>query len=237
MSRISQSMPDDDYMAMVRHRQGSLSGMVHVLMLESLALERCPHCGIDRPHLGRASQLQTHNVSGNARSWSIYSCSRCGGVVVAGGTKEGSRADEIYPRPATVDATLPERARAFLTDAQNSQHAPSASIMASASAVDAMLKELGLKRGKLYTRIGQAEKRHLITKDMAEWAHEVRLDANDQRHADEAAEHPTLEDAGRTLDFARALGDFLFVFPARVRRSRRPPATTKEAGPTEPAGT
>ena len=92
--------------------------------------------------------------------------------------------------------------------------------MLAASAVDAMLKEKGYVDGHLYPRINQAEHNHLITKDMAEWAHEVRLDANEQRHADKDAALPDSSDARRSIDFAQSLGQFLFVLPERVRCGR-----------------
>jgi len=90
--------------------------------------------------------------------------------------------------------------------------------MLAASAVDAMLKFKGLSAGSLYARIDQAVAQHLITNDMAKWAHEVRLDANDQRHADDGAPLPTQDQAQKCVDFAMALGQFLFVLPARVQR-------------------
>ena len=92
--------------------------------------------------------------------------------------------------------------------------------MLAASAVDAMLKAKGYTEGSLYARIEKAVADHLITSDMAAWAHEVRLDANDQRHSDEAASLPTDEDAARAIAFTQAIGDFLFTLPARVRRGR-----------------
>lgn len=46
-----------------------------------------------------------------------------------------------------------------------------------------------------------------------------RLDANDQRHADQAASMPNAADAKRSTDFALALGQFLFVLPARISRT------------------
>jgi hypothetical protein len=92
--------------------------------------------------------------------------------------------------------------------------------MLAASAVDAMLKAKGLTDGVLYTRIEKAAADHLITQEMSAWAHEVRLDANDQRHADENAPLPTEDDARRAIAFASALGEFLFVLPAKVSRGR-----------------
>jgi hypothetical protein len=53
--------------------------------------------------------------------------------------------------------------------------------MLCASAVDAMLKAKSYKDGTLYGRINQAAKDHLITPEMAKWAHDVRIEANDPR--------------------------------------------------------
>ena len=92
--------------------------------------------------------------------------------------------------------------------------------MLCASSVDAMLKEKGLKEGSLYKRIEDASKNNLITEEMSLWAHEVRLDANDERHADEGAELPSETDAKRCIDFVKALADFLFILPARIERGR-----------------
>lgn len=90
--------------------------------------------------------------------------------------------------------------------------------MLAASSIDAMLKEKGYTQGNLYPRIEQAAKDHLITKGMAKWAHQVRLDANAQRHADEDVRLPTTDEARKTINFARAFGEFLFVLPAMVEQ-------------------
>ena len=92
--------------------------------------------------------------------------------------------------------------------------------MLAASAVDAMLKDKGYRDGSLYGRIDQAAKDHLITNEMAAWAHEIRLDANDQRHADDEAPMPSQDDALKAVEFVKALAQFLFVLPARVERGR-----------------
>ena len=90
-----------------------------------------------------------------------------------------------------------------------------------ASSIDAMLKDKGLKQGSLSARIDEAAKAHLITHEMAAWAHEIRLDANDQRHADESASLPSQADAEKVIAFASALAQFLYVLPARVERGRK----------------
>jgi hypothetical protein len=117
-----------------------------------------------------------------------------------------------------IDGAIPGRPKEYLEQAVSSLNSPAGAVMLAASSVDAMLREKGLKDGTLYSRIKKAAEDHLITEEMAKWAHEVRLDANEQRHADDTAPLPTSDDARRIIDFAEALGPFLFVLPARVRK-------------------
>lgn len=128
--------------------------------------------------------------------------------------------NEVFPRAAGVDESVPEAPRQFLAQAIASRHAPAGAVMLAASAVDAMLKVKGYEQGNLYSRIGQAVADHLITAEMGAWAHEVRLEANGQRHADAEFSMPTAADADRVVSFASALAEFLFVLPARVARGR-----------------
>ncbi|GGC57929.1 hypothetical protein GCM10011400_52000 [Paraburkholderia caffeinilytica] len=120
--------------------------------------------------------------------------------------------------PSVFSADVPEEPLDYLKQAAETLHSPRASVVTSAGAVDSMLKARGYADGPLYSRIEKAVTDHLLTSEMAEWAHDVRLDANDQRHADLKAIPPTTEDARRCLDFAKALADILFVLPARVTR-------------------
>jgi hypothetical protein len=126
----------------------------------------------------------------------------------------------MWPSPELVPEELPERAKEFLAQALDAVNAPVPSILAANAAIDAMFKAKDLKKGSLHDRIEEAAAQHLITPEMRAWAHDVRLDANDQRHADEEAPLPTREDARKCILFAKALAEFLFVLPARVARGR-----------------
>lgn len=79
-----------------------------------------------------------------------------------------------------------------------------------------MLKQLGYEDGSLYQRIDKAVADHLLTEGMGRWAHSVRLESNNVRHADVGRPHMTKEDAEKSLAFAKALGDFLFVLTAKI---------------------
>jgi hypothetical protein len=189
-----------------------------------LTLERCPHCSVAQPHIQRVWIGETTDFKNlNKRVWATYTCNTCGGVVlaVAPAAQQPAEIAHMWPAPQAVAEELPERAKAYLSQAISSIHAPVGAVVTAASAVDAMLKAKGYKDGSLYSRIDAAAKASLITQEMAEWAHEIRLEANDQRHADESAELPTSEDANRVIEFATALGQFLFVLPSRVERGRQ----------------
>lgn len=189
------------------------------LLSDPLDLERCPHCKVDRPSLWRRWVDRIADYRGTYTGvWAAFVCARCGKAVLVQANDHTDEILAIYPQPAEFDESIPERARHYLREASNS--APSGAVMVAASAIDAMLKAKGYKDDSLYQRIDKAATDHLITDEMRLWAHEVRLDANDQRHADESAPFATADDARRCIDFAVALGQFLFVLPSRVRRGR-----------------
>lgn len=190
-----------------------------------LELPRCPHCQVDKPSLPRLSgtvDTSAHDKT-NPRSWVVYRCTRCGGAILTaskGSTPVGATVTEQYPSGRSVADDIPNRARELLVQANESLSAPAGAVVLAASSVDAMLKARGLVEGTLYHRIDRAAAERVITADMAEWAHEVRLDANAQRHVDLDEPLPTDEDAVRALEFAIALAEYLFVLPARVKRGR-----------------
>lgn len=195
---------------------------------KQLELDRCPYCSVNKPtlesHYNEWITTTTHNGE-NKRFWGIYVCAGCGGVVTAASPLEHDISGdwsrwvrEIYPSQTSVDNEITEPARSYLQQAIESLHAPAGAIMLCASAVDAMLKSKSYTEGKLYSRINKAAEDHLITQGMADWAHEVRLDANAQRHADNDVPLPNTKDAKRSLDFALALGELLFVLPEKVAR-------------------
>jgi len=184
-----------------------------------LALNRCPHCGVDCPSLTAVWATMTTAYNGAyKRYWTVYACSRCGGLVTAFSEHEGGYVLEIFPGTAVLDDSIPDPARSYLQQAMDSLHSPAGAVMLAASSVDAMLKAKNYKDGSLYSRIQQAADDHLITSEMAKWAHQVRLDANEPRHADEAAPLPDSSDANRSIHFAQALALFLFTLPTKVTR-------------------
>ena len=201
-----------------------------------LGLGRCPHCNVANPALELKHSFEVTPArpslmvrpGGTLYLWHIYACRTCGGLVSGAAVKlannsfmgHGPNGIPLYwiiPAPKSLDKNLPQPVAHYLGQAQESVASPSASIVMSASAIDAMLKEKGLKEGSLFTRINKAAESGIITKDMAHVAHDVRLGANDERHADEDAALTTDEDARRCLDFAEAIAEMIFILPTRVK--------------------
>lgn len=187
----------------------------------SLELPRCPHCNVDNPNIFATSVVAStaNHLGQEHRYWKAFACRRCGGAILAGARSQEGEVTELYPNADNeLEHFIPLRAREYLEQARNSIHAPAGAVMLAASAVDSMLKEKGYKDGSLYQRIEKAAAEHLITEGMAQWAHQVRLDANDQRHADDAAPLPNPNDARQSLEFVFALAQFLYVLPAKVSK-------------------
>lgn len=189
-----------------------------------LPLRNCPHCNITSPLFQRifAPKVTSDFEGKNKKCWAAIKCETCGNLVLATSPEnENVNITDSWPKPIHVDNVIPERAKEYLEQAISSLHAPAGAVMLTASSVDAMLKEKGYTEGVLFSRIKQAAADHLITDDMADWAHEIRLDANDQRHADDESPLPSQSDAEKVIKFAHALAEFLFVLPAKVERGRK----------------
>ena len=154
-------------------------------------LDRCPHCAIADPFLRPIwhSQGPLARADGGIPSrWSVYTCVSCGSLVTAaafpGDPLDPPEAHEIFPEPREAHEDLPPIVRRFLQQAYDTLHAPDAAAVMAGSAVDAMLKALGYKKGSVYARVREALADNKLTQGMADWANEVRLGSNRPRHAD-----------------------------------------------------
>lgn len=190
-------------------------------------LERCPQCGVAKPYVTQIGKSDKTFVIHPYSFWFFTGkCSKCSHHILFSGTddakSDGSfvKVNHIWPEIKGADESLPQKAKRFLQQAIESKHAPDGAVMLAASSVDSMLKEKGLRSGTLYQRIEKAADDHLLTEEMRAWAHEIRLDSNDPRHADDNFDGFEITDAERAIDFASALGEYLFVLPERVRRWR-----------------
>lgn len=196
-------------------------------------VSRCPHCSIASPQLARIwnsdGPVVTTKQSLLGRMWALYKCSTCAGLVLVrcGPSRRSSQAtgfainqnvEQLYPTSKSAHNDIPDPAKTFLQQAFDTLHAPDAAAVMAGSAVDAMLKHHGLVKGSLYARIDEALAANLLTQGMADWANAVRLGSNRPRHADAEKPHVSANEAKQSVEFAEALGNFLFVLTARINR-------------------
>ncbi|MBD9372780.1 DUF4145 domain-containing protein [Rhizobium sp. ARZ01] len=184
-----------------------------------LGIGRCPHCSVATPNFNKLWS-DTWTEMSQVR-WASYRCNTCGSVVTARlAWRHPDRLDalNLWPSANMAHEDIPQPARRFLQQAFETLHAPDAAAVMAGSAVDAMLKTHDYVEGSLYSRIDKALKDNLLTKGMADWAHEVRLGSNRPRHADAEKPHVTSEEAKLSVEFAEALGNFLFVLTAKIDR-------------------
>jgi hypothetical protein len=208
-------------------------------------LRRCPQCGIASPTLSLEHVLYSlkrekiHREVGQGQhipGWGVFRCTTCDEVVcikgaypyftdatarLAGVNGHGAQGYQVLPEIGADLSDIPTRAATYLRQASESLSAPDGAVMLAGSAVDAMLKAKGLAGGSVFDRINAAVAGHLLTPEMGEWAHAVRISSNNPRHADEDDPHATAEDAKKVIEFAEALAQFLFVLPARVARGKQ----------------
>ncbi|MBD9476492.1 DUF4145 domain-containing protein [Achromobacter sp. ACM01] len=70
---------------------------------------------------------------------------------------------------------------------------------------------------KLEKRIDKLASLHLITQDMKDWAHEIRLVGNEALHEEDV---PTREEAQDLMLFNEMLLTYLYTLPAKVKARR-----------------
>ena len=210
--------------------------MTFKLSNPTTSLARCPQCSAAKPTLHLQKVILGEYVGAEqCHGWAVFQCSSCSDICCFKGLyQQGDHyqsaeeyfsirdqyASEVMPQMGDDFSDWPERAQRYITQAVEALAAPDGAVMLAGSAVDAMLKEKGLTEGSVYSRIEKAVETHLLTPAMGEWAHAVRLSANNPRHADLAEPHATAEEARATIEFAKALGQFLFVLPAKIARGK-----------------
>lgn len=72
--------------------------------------------------------------------------------------------------------------------------------------------------GSLYKRIDKLVERHLLTKEIGDWAHDIRLVGNDAAHDADPVER---DDLVAMRGFVDAIMQYVFVLPKQVAKRRK----------------
>jgi hypothetical protein len=123
----------------------------------------------------------------------------------------------FIPAPATSSAPdhTPEPVRSFFLEAVSCvKTAPNASGAMFRKSLDAALKLLHPNgSGNLIKRINSAADEGLLTKDLANWAHRLRIEGNDAVHDEDPF---TQEEAEQLYQFAELFMMYVFTLPGML---------------------
>ena len=201
---------------------------------QRLPLDRCSWCAVAKPTLTAKNVDPPISIgNGYVLIWATYTCTSCHHIILAHFTCSSMYVDlnkqidqkvvmlktlQYFPSDKNeIDAAIPADIADLMADAIEIKNRPRPCSVACGTAVEAMLKTKSLTNGNLSDRINEAVEKHIITKDMGDWAHHIRLERNANTH-EPLGESFTTDDSNRCIDFMVTLADILFVFPARVTR-------------------
>jgi hypothetical protein len=206
----------------------------------------CPHCLRDRAVLTAFGQFakskQIYSVS--------FTCRSCSEPTVANimsvhghnpMSHTGQYGDEVigisaqfqlidyFPKPTNHSApdNAPLRAAKFFIEAkENAQRGNNeTSVMLCRKVIDIATREIlgdESKKEQLSQRISMLHGKNLITAQMKDWAHIVRIDSNGAVHSDEEF---SLEEAEEMIGFTEVFLIYSFTLPAMVdakKQSKEP---------------
>lgn len=136
---------------------------------------------------------------------------------------------EFYPEHNTPSAPygVPDRVAKFFVEAKENlmRGKFETSVGLSRKVIDLATHHLGVSAdisvNNLSSRINRLKEKNMLTADMADWAHIVRLDGNESVHTDEEF---TEQEAKEILDFTETFLLYSFTLPSMVlsRRSDTP---------------
>lgn len=159
------------------------------------------------------------NVNGGPDSFSKHSPFP---IIVNKSDRMSVRA--LYPQKSKTEApkSTPERAAKFFVEAKEdfARGRYETSAMNCRKVIDIATKNLHLgDEDKLVRRITALRATGLITQEMADWAHIVRIDTNVAVHSDEEF---TADEVDQLLKFTEVFLTYSFTLPAMVKAKREP---------------
>ena len=157
-------------------------------------------------------------------------CGHCGHGIIAlfqGGysSLEKFYTDEIkgvYPAPPSEDAPLftPERTKRFFQQGMSSLHIgnpDAAGAMFRKSLESGLNEKFSSNERNLIGKIKDAASKGLITDEMADWAHHIRISGNEAAHNDDY----TMEQARTLRVFTELVLTYLFELPGRLKDAKK----------------
>jgi len=199
----------------------------------------CPHCLRER--IAFTAHGQSVRNPQDSRLWStLFTCNGCFGPLLvvaasaAGGVSPTSHSGALenmsgykiasaYPPGPMIEVPehLPDAVdQAFREGCMNVKRAPSLACVGFRRALETGLKALSpdIDAWRLERRIDRMTEQGLLTKDLSDWAHQLRLDGNGAAHE---AGGETVEHAEQMQELTRYVLTYVFTLPEKIKIKRK----------------
>jgi len=166
--------------------------------------------------LDEKSAMQRNDVA-------MYKCCVCGGPVFARSHGKEPTTIDIYPVSIpSASKDIPKEARDIYIEALRcfDVKAWNAAATMCRRAVQECVLDKGGTGKTLYNQIDDLAGRRVITEDIKDWAHELRLLGRDGAHADVLTDVGE-EEAKFAIEFTEELLNYVYVLKARLGRRKK----------------
>lgn len=176
----------------------------------------CPHCDVH----------STITFVAGYGSHYIYRCDRCEGLVLLIMSDSSAHATIVdqYPKKVPkLDPAIPTDVASDYIEAVKcfDVGANKASAVMCRRALQTSVIQKGATEDKLNDQIDELFKKGVITEDIMNWSHEIRLTGNLGAHPDkDGLQHITPQDADDLIKFMEEYLNYVYIMPAKVSAKR-----------------
>jgi hypothetical protein len=192
-------------------------------MVEQQNPEHCDHCGnlsywSEKATLFRS--VEEFPGSGYDIGYHLYQCTICNQPILQetfqrGGEVQGSR--QLWPPPLRLSPAAPQRVRQIYQEARSvMRRSPSSYVVQIGRALEAITNDKGAQGNSLYQKLDWLVTEGHLPQVFGEMTHVTRILRNWGAHDAEVDVEP--EDVDVVDEFFKAIVEYLYVAPARVRR-------------------
>ena len=186
----------------------------------------CPYCDVHS-----TTSFQTQKM-GKSASFSILKCDNCGELILF--IYKNRRLVDQYPkRIPKLHKSIPKRVAEDYVEAIKcfDVGANKASVVMCRRALQSSVIEKGAEKDRLVDQIDELYESQTITKDIKDWAHEIRLTGNIGAHPDEdGLQDITPKDAEELINFMEEYLNYVYIMPAKVAEKRAKKTKQKAEG-------
>lgn len=172
----------------------------------------CPSC-----HERTSISIRGAYIKG-VLQYEIAECNGCDYFLLIKRDRNHNSIIEIqpHPLPKSVDMRIPGGIKEDFIEALLclSVGANRGAASLARRAVQSICKDKGATKKDLKNQIDELFASNIITKDLQDWAHEVRYVGNDAAHPNDTS--VTKEDAEEILDLLESLCEVLYIAPAKA---------------------